>query len=138
MMRQLLSSLIAGVLFGVGLAMAQMTDPSKVLSFLDVAGDWDPSLAFVMGGAVLMTLLGFRWALRLPKPFAATRFHLPTLNRIDARLLVGAALFGIGWGLTGYCPGPALATLLIGNQEVWWFVPSMLLGGWLYRRSRKA
>lgn len=124
-------------MFGVGLAIAQMTNPLKVLSFLDVAGDWDPSLAFVMAGAVAMTLLGFRWVLKRPSPLWSASFHLPTLIRVDARLIIGAALFGVGWGLTGYCPGPALATLLSGNPDVWWFVPGMFAGGWLCRRSQK-
>ena len=137
MPRRLLSSLIAGFLFGIGLALAQMTNPLKVLAFLDVAGAWDPSLAFVMGGAVLVTLFGLRWALKRPSPYFAERFQLPVLTRVDAQLLIGAVLFGVGWGLTGYCLGPALATLLVGNQEAWLFVPSMLLGGWLYRRFRR-
>lgn len=131
---RLLISLVCGILFGLGLAVAQMTDPRKVQSFLDVAGDWDPSLAFVMGGAVFVTLIGFKWVLKRPSPYGDTRFHLPALRHIDTNLLVGAALFGMGWGLTGYCPGPAIATLFAGNQEVWWFVPSLLVGGWLHRR----
>lgn len=132
-MMQPLVSLMAGLVFGLGLAIAEMTNPLKVLAFLDLAGDWDPSLAFVMGGAVTVTALAFRFILRRPVPFYGERFHLPTLTQIDRKLLVGAALFGIGWGLAGYCPGPALATVLSGNSEVWWFVPAMLLGGALQR-----
>jgi uncharacterized membrane protein YedE/YeeE len=128
-MIRLLISLISGALFGVGLAIAQMTNPLKVLGFLDVAGDWDPSLAFVMGAAVMVTLVAFRVVLKRQAPLWDQRFHLPTLVKLDRRLLTGAALFGIGWGLTGYCPGPALATLLSGNQEAWLFVPAMLVGG---------
>lgn len=135
----LIVSLVAGVLFGIGLAVAQMTNPLKVLGFLDLAGDWDPSLAFVMGAAVLIALVGFRFVLRRPQPLCDDRFHLPTLTRANADLVTGAALFGIGWGLTGYCPGPALATLLSGNTETWLFVPAMLVGGafqrWQARRS---
>lgn len=127
-------SLVSGLLFGIGLAVAQMTNPLKVLGFLDVAGDWDPSLALVMGGAVLVTVSAFRLVLKRTAPLWDTRFHLPTLTRIDLRLILGAALFGIGWGLTGYCPGPALATLLSGNQEAWLFVPAMLAGAWLHQR----
>ncbi len=136
-MTRLLISLIAGALFGLGLAVAQMTNPLKVLSFLDVAGDWDPSLSFVMGAAVSITLVAFRWLLRRPVPWCGDRFHLPTLVHLDRRLLMGATLFGIGWGLTGYCPGPALATVLSGNQEAWLFVPAMLVGGVLHRWTDK-
>jgi len=132
-MIRLLTCLIAGALFGLGLAVAQMTNPQKVQNFLDVAGDWDPSLAFVMGSAVLITLVMFRVVLKRASPVLGDRFHLPTLIKIDRQLLIGAALFGVGWGMTGYCPGPALATLLSDNGEVLLFVPAMLLGGFLHR-----
>ncbi|MDE2400676.1 MAG: YeeE/YedE family protein [Burkholderiales bacterium] len=132
-MIRLLISLISGLVFGLGLAIAQMTNPLKVQGFLDVAGDWDPSLAFVMGGAVLVTLVAFRWLLKRPAPLWADRFHLATVTKVDARLVTGAALFGVGWGLTGYCPGPALATLFSNNPEAWLFVPAMLAGGALQR-----
>jgi uncharacterized membrane protein YedE/YeeE len=132
-MMQPLVSLVAGVVFGLGLAVAEMTNPLKVLDFLDLAGHWDPSLAFVMGGAVLVTLVAFRFVLRRPVPLYGDRFHLPTLTQLDRKLLGGAALFGIGWGLAGYCPGPALATILSGNSETWLFVPAMLVGGALQR-----
>ncbi len=137
-MMQPLVSLMAGLVFGLGLAIAEMTNPLKVLAFLDLAGDWDPSLAFVMGGAVTVTALAFRFILRRPVPFYGERFHLPTLTQIDRKLLVGAALFGIGWGLAGYCPGPALATVLSGNSEAWLFVPAMLVGGALQRWQRRS
>lgn len=137
-MMQPLVSLVAGVVFGLGLAVAEMTNPLKVLDFLDLAGHWDPSLAFVMGGAVMLTLVAFRFILRRPVPFYGERFHLPTLTQVDRKLLAGAALFGIGWGLVGYCPGPALATVLSGNSETWLFVPAMLVGGALQRwQSRR-
>lgn len=137
-MMQPLVSLVAGVVFGLGLAVAEMTNPLKVLDFLDLAGHWDPSLAFVMGGAVTLTLVAFRFILRRPVPFYGERFHLPTLTQVDRKLLAGAALFGIGWGLVGYCPGPALATVLSGNSETWLFVPAMLVGGALQRwQSRR-
>lgn len=132
-MMQPLVSLVAGVVFGLGLAVAEMTNPLKVLDFLDLAGNWDPSLAFVMGGAVLVTLVAFRFVLRRPVPLYGDRFHLPTLTQLDRKLLGGAALFGIGWGLAGYCPGPALATILSGNSETWLFAPAMLVGGALQR-----
>ncbi|MFZ4552688.1 MAG: DUF6691 family protein [Aquabacterium sp.] len=129
----LIISLLSGILFGLGLAVAQMTNPLKVQAFLDMAGDWDPSLAFVMGGAVMVTLLGFRFILKRQGPAWGDSFHFPKLTRIDRRLITGAALFGIGWGLTGYCPGPALSSMLTGNTEVWLFVPAMLVGGAVQR-----
>ena len=132
-MMQPFLSLFAGAVFGLGLAIAEMTNPLKVQAFLDLTGDWDPSLAFVMGGAVLVTLVAFRFILRRPVPFYGERFYLPKLIQINRKLLAGAALFGIGWGLAGYCPGPALATVLSGNAETWWFVPAMLAGGVLQR-----
>ena len=138
-MMQPLVSLMAGLVFGLGLAIAEMTNPLKVLAFLDLAGDWDPSLAFVMGGAVTVTALAFRFILRRPVPFYGERFHLPTLTQVDRKLLAGAALFGIGWGLAGFCPGPALMNLSTGQGEVWLFVAAMLVGmlaqhAWARRR----
>jgi len=127
------SALLSGVVFGVGLAVAQMTNPLKVQAFLDLAGDWDPSLALVMGGAVSCTLVGFHLVLKRRQPLWGDSWHLPTLFKVDRRLVVGAALFGIGWGLSGYCPGPAIATLLSNNREAWIFVPAMLVGGALQR-----
>jgi len=137
-MKRLIISLLAGVIFGLGLAVAQMTNPLKVLAFLDVAGAWDPSLALVMGGAVFVTMLGFRWAQRRAQPFADEQFHLPSQTAIDRPLVLGAALFGVGWGLSGYCPGPAIATLLTGNTEAWLLVPAMLVGGALARWFKSA
>lgn len=132
-MIKLFISLIAGALFGVGLALAGMTNPIKVQDFLDITGSWDPSLAFVMGGAVAVTVVSFTLLLRRGRPWLANSFFLPRATDLDRNLLLGAALFGIGWGLTGYCPGPALASLASINHEVWLFVPAMLLGGWLDR-----
>lgn len=128
-----LGALAAGAVFGLGLAVAQMTDPRKVLGFLDVAGAWDASLLFVMGGAVGLAAAGFRAVLRRPAPRWDTRFHLSTRRGIDAPLLLGAVLFGTGWGLAGYCPGPALASLAFGNAEALWFLPAMLAGAALQR-----
>jgi uncharacterized membrane protein YedE/YeeE len=122
------SSLLAGVVFGVGLTVAQMTNPAKVLGFLDVAGAWDASLLFVLEGAVLLSAAVFRWVLRKSAPVLDTNFHLPTSTVIDARLLTGAAIFGIGWGIAGYCPGPAVASLGLGNPEALWLLPSLLAG----------
>jgi hypothetical protein len=128
-----LAGLLAGVVFGVGLAVAQMTDPLKVLGFLDLAGAWDASLLFVLGGAVVLAAVAFRFVLRWPAPLLDERFHLPTKAAIDRPLLVGSALFGIGWGLAGYCPGPAIASLGFGNPEALWIVPALLAGAALQR-----
>jgi uncharacterized membrane protein YedE/YeeE len=134
------TSLATGTLFGIGLAVAQMTNPRKVLAFLDLSGAWDPSLLLVLGGAVTFAAATFRWILRRPAPQLDARFHLPDFSAIDWRLINGAALFGIGWGLAGYCPGPAIASLGFGNAEALWVVPSLVLGGalqlWLDRPGR--
>jgi uncharacterized membrane protein YedE/YeeE len=123
-----LVGLLCGVVFGVGLAMSGMTDTAKVLGFLDVAGDWIPDLAFVMGGAVLVTLTAFRLLPTMRKPALNPRFYLPATTIIDARLLAGSAIFGIGWGLYGYCPGPALAALAYLDANTGMFVVAMLAG----------
>ncbi|HSP59190.1 MAG TPA: DUF6691 family protein [Halomonas sp.] len=102
---------IAGLIFGLGLGISGMTDPARVLGFLDVAGSWDPTLIFVLGGAVITTFIGYRLVLRRPNPMFGERFQLPTRRDLDGRLIGGAALFGIGWGLSGYCPGPAFASI---------------------------
>lgn len=122
------SGLITGLLFGLGLAFGGMTDPERVLGFLDLFGAWDPTLAFVMGGAVVTTTLGYRLVLGRERPLFADQFHLPTRQDIDTPLLVGAALFGIGWGLVGYCPGPAVASLSAGQTGTLWFLAAMLAG----------
>lgn len=124
---------LAGLLFGLGLAIAGMTDPRKVLAFLDVAGAWDPSLMVVLAVAVSLTAWGYRRVLRGGAPRCAAAFDLPAERRVDARLLLGAALFGLGWGAAGYCPGPALAGLAMDNAQAWIFVPAMLAGSWLTR-----
>ena len=123
-----LVSLVCGVLFGFGLALSGMTDTAKVQGFLDLFGSWVPDLAFVMGGAVLVTLVSFRFIMRRDKPLFAAGFSLPDRNDIDARLLLGAALFGIGWGLYGYCPGPAIAALVYLEPVTVVFVVAMLAG----------
>ena len=110
-MKRTLAGLICGLLFGLGLAVGGMTDPANVIGFLDVASSWNPSLIFVMGGAVFVAFFGFRLVLKRRTPLFETRFFLPDQARIDSRLIIGAAIFGIGWGLSGYCPGPALASL---------------------------
>lgn len=128
---------LSGLLFGVGLAWSGMADPHKVLGFLDVAGAWDPSLLLVMVGAVLTYAVGSRLVTRRARPWLDERFHLPANRRIDARLLAGAAVFGIGWGLAGYCPGPALAGVGLGNGDLIWLLPALLLGWWLAGRGRR-
>lgn len=127
-MKPALGGFAAGVLFGIGLVVAQMVNPEKVLAFLDLAGNWDPSLALVMGGGAGLTLLAFPWVLRRSRPLFDTRFHLPTATQIDRRLLGGAAVFGVGWGIAGYCPGPVLVALTFGTAEPWLFVAALMAG----------
>jgi uncharacterized protein len=124
----------AGLLFGLGLSLGGMTQPAVVLGFLDIFGAWDPRLVFVMAGAMLTTAVGYRLLLRRPRPLLAERFQWPTLRRIDARLVGGAALFGIGWGIAGYCPGPALASLGAGVPALLVLVACMIAGWWLAAR----
>lgn len=128
------TALLAGLLFGLGLSLAGMTEPAVVLGFLDVTGAWNPRLLFVMAGAVMTTAIGYRWAWRGPRPWFDNTFHLPGATRIDRPLLLGALLFGIGWGIAGYCPGPALASLSGGQSAVFVLVGTMALGWWLGAR----
>ena len=121
-------SLLAGVIFGAGLTVSDMVNPARVLNFLDVAGHWDPTLMFVMAGGLAVTTLGYRWILRRSSPIADDRFHLPTRQQIDLPLVGGAALFGVGWGLAGICPGPAFADLVTLQPKVLLFVAAMLVG----------
>ena len=123
-----LIALGCGLIFGVGLAISGMTDTAKVIGFLDVFGDWVPDLAFVMGAAVLVTVIAFRVVLGRDKPLLAREFSLPSKTTLDGRLLGGAAIFGVGWGLYGYCPGPALSALVYLNTETAIFVIAMLCG----------
>ena len=121
-------ALLAGVLMGLGLAVSGMIDPAKVLNFLDLAGAWDPTLALVMASALLTTMAGYRLVLRREKPLYAASYSLPRRRDIDARLVAGAALFGIGWGLAGFCPGPAIAALTSFRVEPFLFVAAMAAG----------
>jgi uncharacterized membrane protein YedE/YeeE len=123
-----------GLIFGLGLIVSDMVNPAKVLNFLDVAGTWDPSLALVMGAAVVAAFLGYRLALGREKPLLADRFHLPGLATIDRQLIVGSAMFGLGWGLGGYCPGPAVTSLAWLAPGTLAFIPAMLAGMWFARR----
>lgn len=132
-MRVNLAAMASGLLFGAGLAVSGMVDPLRVLGFLDVAGAWDPTLAFVMGGAVLVSAPAFWLARRRHAPVFAHKFDLPTATRVDRRLIVGAALFGIGWGIAGFCPGPALAGILAMWHELVWFIPAYAMGAALVR-----
>ncbi|MEP6656113.1 MAG: YeeE/YedE family protein [Betaproteobacteria bacterium] len=127
-MPRLFSGLIAGLLFGLGLAISQMISQQKVLSFLDIFGKWDPTLLFVMGGAVAVTALLSRVVLRRPRPLFERKFYLPDSSAIDRPLVVGSALFGIGWGLGGFCPGPGFASLALGRIEPWVFVATLVIG----------
>lgn len=125
---------IAGLVFGLGLAVSGMTDPARVLGFLDLFGAWDPTLMFVLGGAVVTNFVGYRLAMRRPNPLFASAFQLPTRRDLDGRLIGGAALFGIGWGLSGYCPGPAFASL----AGLTWPLAAMLVAmvaGWFLARA---
>jgi uncharacterized membrane protein YedE/YeeE len=124
----IVSAFIVGLVFGIGLIMAGMTDPSKVQGFLDLAGNWDPSLAFVMGGAILVGLVAFRLAGKRERSLLGEAMRLPTATRIDRRLVLGGAAFGAGWGLGGFCPGPALASLATGDHKVLVFTGAMLAG----------
>ena len=133
MNRQFALALFAGALFGAGLAVSGMADPQRVRGFLDLFGSWDPTLAFVMGGALMPMAIAWRLRQRMTTPIAADRFALPTASDLDTRLIGGAALFGIGWGVAGLCPGPAIADLAIAPLPASVFVAAMLGGMILYR-----
>lgn len=128
------AALASGLVFGLGLAVSGMMNPAKVIGFLDVAGDWDPTLAFVMGGALLVAVPAYRFIPRRGRPVLEGEFSLPKKKAVDAPLILGSALFGIGWGLVGFCPGPAIAALGTGLVPVFAFVAAMLAGMALYTR----
>lgn len=132
-MKALVSSLGAGFVFGIGLWVSGMANPKKVLGFLDITGEWDASLMLVMGGAVAVTVIAFHFILRTGKPFFEMKFELPTRKDIDLPLVAGAAIFGIGWGTAGYCPGPALTALATLSTESIVFVAAMIVGGFVQR-----
>lgn len=119
---------LCGLVFGIGLVVSGMSDPAKVLNFLDVAGHWDPSLAFVMGGASVTAYVGYRLVWKRPAPMVMDDFNVPTNTSIDRPLLIGAALFGIGWGIGGFCPGPAWTALPLLAPGTLVFIPMMLIG----------
>ncbi|MFC0807380.1 DUF6691 family protein [Ensifer sp. P24N7] len=122
------AALGSGIVFGVGLSLSGMLNPAKVQGFLDVFGAWDPSLAFVLGGAVVVAFIGVQVMKRMRHPAFDDSFHIPTNRQIDAPLIIGSALFGLGWGIGGFCPGPAIASLSIGLPQTMLFVIAMLVG----------
>ena len=123
-----IAAIVSGIVFGLGLAISQMINPEKVVGFLDVTGNWDPSLALVMGGAVVVTFIAFRLTKKRQAPLFDVMFHKSAKSRIDAPLVIGSAVFGIGWALSGYCPGPGIATLVTGSTEAFVFVAAMIAG----------
>lgn len=127
-MRGIVTAFLAGTLFGLGLTISRMIDPAKVLGFLDIAGDWDPSLALVMAGALGVMFMAYRMMGLPSAPLCADAFRVPTRRDIDGRLVAGAVLFGAGWGLVGLCPGPAISGLALGRHEIVVFVAAMLVG----------
>ena len=131
-MPQIIAALASGILFGLGLGVSRMIDPSKVIGFLDVAGAWDATLLVVMVSALAVYAVGYRLVMRRPKPILGDVFHVPTRRDVDARLVLGSAIFGVGWGLAGFCPGPALTALVLGRTEVLLFVVAMLVGAALH------
>jgi len=135
---RMLSYVLIGLIFGLGIVIGGMANPAKVLNFFDIAGTWDPSLAFVMGGALGVTALGYRIILRRPAPVLAGRFQLPTRRDIDVPLVAGSAVFGIGWGIAGFCPGGALPALGTGRPEVFVFTAALLAGIILAKRIQAA
>ena len=127
-MGRILPGLIVGLIFGAGLALSDMVNPARVQAFLDVAGAWDPTLMYVMGAAILPSAIAHLIRRRMSRPLLEDRFSVPENRRLDRPLMLGAALFGIGWGLVGFCPGPALAGLVLGAWQPWLFVAAMLAG----------
>lgn len=132
-MRNFLPGLIVGIVFGAGLALSDMVNPARVQAFLDVAGLWDPTLAFVMGAALVPSAVAYLVRRRMAQPLLGARFFVPNDRTLDQPLLLGAAMFGIAWGLVGFCPGPAIAGLVLGAWQPWLFVAAMLDGMALHR-----
>ncbi len=130
---RLVSALVAGVLFGLGLSVAQMIDPAKVLNFLDFTGTWDPSLAFVMAGGLAVNALVTPLILKRQKPLFADQFQLPAQQQIDSRVIVGGLIFGAGWGIAGYCPGPMLTSLSFANSDILTVTAAFLVGTFVTR-----
>lgn len=133
-MKRPLAGLFAGALFGVGLVVSEMVNPARVIGFLDITGAWDPTLAFVLGGALAIAIPGYWLTRRWQKPLIDDAFHVPPAGTIDAKLLVGAGLFGTGWGLAGLCPGPALAALGTGQPAILAYGAAMAGAMWMFGR----
>ena len=129
-------SLISGVLFGFGLAISGMINPAKIVGFLDITGNWDPSLAFVMGGAVFVTAVTFRVVLNRPAPMFTNKFELPSKVDLDGKLIFGAAIFGIGWAVSGLCPGPAISSIIFLDENLLIFISALLLGSFIGKKWR--
>ena len=125
---RILTALAAGLLFGLGLAISGLLNPAKVKAFLDIIGAWDPSLIFVLGAGVVVAFIGYRIAFAINKPLFDDQLHLPTKTRIDRPLILGSAIFGVGWGLAGFCPGPAIASLSLGLAPAVIFAVAMFIG----------
>jgi uncharacterized membrane protein YedE/YeeE len=138
MNRTHLAAFLAGLLFALGLGLSGMTQPAVVLGFLDVGGDWNPALMAVMAGAIGVNLPACQWLLRLPRPLWSARFHLPPHGGLDRELVAGSALFGIGWGLSGYCPGTGIVAVSGGGLPAIAFTLSMVAGFWLFKRRQVA
>lgn len=132
-MKEKLTILLSGLLFGLGLGFSQMIDRDRVLGFLDVTGVWDPTLLFVLGGAVTVTVIAFRFVLRRTQPILANEFHLPTKKDLDKPLVIGAVIFGIGWGIAGYCPGPGITALILGIWNPVLFIIAFIVGSLAYK-----
>jgi uncharacterized membrane protein YedE/YeeE len=132
-MKSLVPAIVVGLIFGAGLALSDMINPARVLAFLDVAGNWDPTLAFVLGGALIPSAIGYWLSRRMKHPLFDQQFRIPQNRTVEPKLLAGAAIFGIGWGLAGFCPGPAIAALGFGLWQPWLFVLAMLAGMWAHR-----
>ncbi|MEW9804521.1 DUF6691 family protein [Mesorhizobium marinum] len=137
-MARVLSALVIGLIFGAGIAISGMINPAKVLNFFDVAGTWDPSLAFVMGGALVITSIGYFLVFKRPAPAFEQKFHLPAKKELDLPLLAGSAVFGVGWGIAGFCPGGAIPALGLMKSEAFIFVAAMIAGIVLARLLRQA
>ncbi|MDC9719511.1 MAG: YeeE/YedE family protein [Gammaproteobacteria bacterium] len=133
-MKRIIIALISGLIFGAGLVISEMVNPVKVQRFLDLFGNWDSSLAFVMGGAVAVTLVTSRFIVKRKTPWFADRFYMAVKTNIDSRLILGASLFGLGWGLSGYCPGPGIINAMINPAEAVLFLPALIIGGWIGQR----
>ncbi len=127
-MKRVAVAVISGLVFGLGLSISGMVNPAKILGFLDIAGNWDPSLGIVLAAAVGTTVLIFRLVLKRDTPLLDNQFHLPARTDVDSMLVLGAAIFGVGWGISGFCPGPAYTTLLQGRWETWIFFAAMIAG----------